>query len=263
MRFQNRYNAYVGIIAKMQGNHSRFAHKDLKDIEVINYLNSVYYTNGLVYARCDFTPDGITVLNPVSIGLNNESNYYDKDLDDILKVYNRHSENLINHSIKISVKELRFALTAVYPTVAKQFKTFATAIVNPKANKLLLDMKPIKQSSKAASSQAKIKIHNTLEDEDYAYYFRFNIAMMVDVLKFYNDDDFVIISCSSVNKIEIQDNMQESLNLKDYPGELKISEHATLKFNLQSHNTKEDNLIWSFKDIPVEEMDMYLRKNKS
>ena len=265
MRYQTRYDSYVGLVAKLQANHKRFARKDLKDIEVINYLSSVYYTNGLVSARCDFPQDGITVLRPVSIGLNNESKDYTKDLDEILESFNKVSEDMLNCYVKISVKEFRFALTAVYPTVAKQFKTYAIAIVEPKTNKLLLKMQPIKQSSKGATSQAEIKLHNVVIDGEDAHYFRFNVAMMVDVLKFYEDDDYVIISYSNKNKVDLYKQIIDKafdyiLNNKN---EQEVISNAVIKFNLQSYNTKEDNLIWSFKDISIADMEEYLRKNKS
>ena len=265
MRYQTRYDAYVGLVAKLQANHKRFACKGLKDIEVINYLNSVYYSNGLVSARCDFFTDGITVLRPVSIGLTNESGNYSKDLDDILKVFDKSAEDLINCSIKINVKEFRFALTAVYPTVAKQFKTYAVAKVEPKTNKLMLKMQPIKQSSKGASSQAEIKLHNANIDGEDIHFFRFNVAMMVDVLKFYEDDDYIVISYSNKSKTDVHTeivnkNLDYILNNED---EKEMNTNAIVKFNLQSFNIKEDNLIWSFRDISITDMDEYLRKNKS
>lgn len=265
LRYQTRYDAYVGLVAKLQANHKRFACKELKDIEVINYLNSVYYSNGLVSARCDFFTDGITVLRPVSIGITNESNDYSKDLEEILKVFNKTAEDLLNCSIKINVKEFRFALTAVYPTVAKQFKTYAVATVEPKTNKLILKMQPIKQSSKGASSQAEIKLHNAVIDGEDAHFFRFNVAMMVDVLKFYEDDEYIVISYSGKSKVNILEeivnkNIDDVLNNKD---EEEATQDVVVKFNLQSFNAKEDNLIWSFRDISMTDMEEYLRKNKS
>lgn len=263
MRYQTRYDAYIGLVAKLQANHKRFACKDFKDIEVINYLNSVYYTNGLVSARCDFLDDSITVLKPVAIGLDNESDDYSKDLEQILKSFNRPSERLINCSVKISVKELKFALTAVYPTVAKQFKTYAVATVDPRISKLILKMQPIKQSSKGVSSQAEIKLHNVLTNGDDVHCFRFNVAMMVDVLKFYEEDDYIVISYSDKNKAGdfnqvINETFQELFN-KDENTTL----NSVVKFNLQSYNTAEDNLLWSFKDISIKDMEEYLRKNKT
>lgn len=241
LRYQTRYDAYIGLMAKLQANHSRFARKDLKDISVINYLNSVYYTNGLVSAKCNFN-DNITVLSPVAIGLKNESFEYNGDLKEILDLFDKKSNSKLVSSIKIRAKDLRFSLEALYPTTAKQFKIYADAIVDVKRSKIYLKMNPVKPSTSVKTSEAEIQIYakNGFDEKGI---FRFNIAMMIDVLKFYTDDDFIVIRYSTIYNPD--------------------SDNYVSKFELRSYDNVNDNLVWTFKDISISHMNTYLRKNKS
>lgn len=238
MHYLNRYECYINILANLQGNHPKFARKDLKDIEIINYLSSVYYYNGIFLGKCNFN-DNINVLKPVAIGKGNESYEYTNDLNEMLEL-SEHSKSPI--SIKVKVGDLLFPLTALYKTTAKQFKIFANASIDINKKRIDINMKPFKKSTSVKESFSEIPISsiNLIDDIGVNFDFNFNVAMVVDILKFYKENEFIVIKLFT-----------------DDDGKFINS------FNIYSYNKIKDNLIWTFKSMPFEDMYEYLRKNKS
>lgn len=239
MHYFSRYDCYVNILANLQSNHSRFARKDLKEIEIINYLSSVYYYNGAFLGSCNFN-DNINVLKPVAIGRSNESYEYNKDMAEIIDIANPNGELVL--SIKIKASDLLFPLTAIYKTTAKQFKIFVNASVELEHDEIQLSMIPFKKSTSVKESYSSlnvdsIKIKNDLNTK---LSFNFNSAMVVDILKFYEEDEFIIIDL------------------------IKDKDRNEIKyFNLSQYNKVDNGITWTFKNMSFDTMNDYLRKNKS
>lgn len=238
LHYLNRYECYISLLANLQTNHTRFASKEYKHMEVINYLNSVYYYNGCFLARCSFN-DKVNVLRPIAIDKTNESYEHTKDLKEMLEL-SECGDNVV--SLKIKVGDLLFPLTALYKTTAKQFKIFAEADIDIENKNLEISMKPFKKSTsvKESFSRVALPLVKSLDDKEYDKAFNFNVAMVVDVLKFYREDEFIIIKL------------------------FKNKENKSIdSFEISSYDKSQSDLIWVFRNMSFNDMHEYLIKNKS